>query len=71
MCDSKAIYGGALSTAVREDGQKWETINRMTRCTTPIPVKKGDNFTLEANYDFLKHPSYVENRLPLVIKPIN
>jgi hypothetical protein len=63
MCDSKAVYGGASSTAIREDGQTWETINRMTKCMIPIPVKKGDNFTIEANYDFIKHPSYAEKDL--------
>jgi hypothetical protein len=57
MCDSQAIYGGSAATAKMEDGRVWETINHMTRCINPILVKKGDNMTIEANYDFAKHPS--------------
>jgi hypothetical protein len=56
-CDSKAIYGGSTATAKMEDGRLWETINQMTHCIDPFPIKKGDNITVEANYDYVKHPS--------------
>jgi len=57
VCDSKAVYGGAASTAKMADGTTWETINHMTQCQEPVPVKKGDVLTVHANYDFVLHPS--------------
>jgi hypothetical protein len=56
-CDSKAIYGGTAATAKMEDGRVWETIHQMTHCIDPFPIKRGDNITVEANYDFVNHPS--------------
>jgi hypothetical protein len=56
VCDSEAMYTGGNSTA--DSGQpKWETISEMTKCREPVQVKKGDNFTLEAKYDFIKRPA--------------
>jgi len=60
-CDSQAIYGGASATAKMEDGRVWQTISRMTHCIDPFPIKRGDNITVEANYDFVKHPSRKQN----------
>jgi hypothetical protein len=59
MCNSQAIYGGGAATAKMKDGRVWQTISRMTHCVDPFPIKRGDNITVEANYDFAKHPSYV------------
>jgi hypothetical protein len=57
ICDSKAIYGGKKGTMKTEDGQIWETISASSECTEPIKVSKGDNLTLQANYDLVKHPA--------------
>ena len=58
-CNSQAIYGGAAATAKMEDGRVWQTISRMTHCVDPFPIARGDNITIEANYDFASHPLYV------------
>jgi hypothetical protein len=51
------MYTTPDSAATNGGEAKWETINEMTKCTKPIRVKKGDNVTLEANYDFVKRPA--------------
>jgi len=61
MCNSRAIYGGTAATAKMDDGRVWETISQMTHCVDPFPIKRGDNITVEANYDFAKHPSRKQN----------
>jgi hypothetical protein len=55
-CDSRAKYGGNEATAKMDDGRVWETIHEMERCVDPFPIKKGDNISVEANYDYVKHP---------------
>jgi hypothetical protein len=57
VCVSEAIYGGAESTLIGQDGTKWETINSMTECTKAIRIEKGDKMRLEAIYDTKKHPA--------------
>jgi hypothetical protein len=56
ICDSKAIYGGTEQSAVSADGKKWETISKMLECHDVVKVKKGDELTVQANFDLEKHP---------------
>ena len=59
ICTSKATYGG-VATAVAT-GSKWETISKMSDCTTPIPVKRGDYVKMMSVYDTAKHPPRVSH----------
>jgi hypothetical protein len=34
---------------------RWETITGYTVCPEPVKVQKGDNLTMEAQYDSTKH----------------
>jgi hypothetical protein len=54
ICDSKALYGGANKVS-----GSWETISEMKECgdIEDIVVRKGDNITVEASYDFEMHPA--------------
>ncbi|KAF2400595.1 hypothetical protein EJ06DRAFT_397833 [Trichodelitschia bisporula] len=54
-CASKAVYGGAGSTA-EINGQQWQTISSMTNCDGPVPVKKGDELSMVVEYDLKKYP---------------
>jgi hypothetical protein len=56
VCDSHALYGG-VSTNVGNSG----TISRMEYCFGPIKVVKGDNITLEANYNLNEHPPRMQH----------
>jgi hypothetical protein len=57
VCDSQAVYGGKDATSHHASNtENWETISEMTSCYGPIKVVKGDNMTLESNYDLEKHP---------------
>jgi hypothetical protein len=47
------VVKGTLKTT---DSRVWETISSISECTEPIKVSKGDNVTLQANYDLEKHP---------------
>jgi hypothetical protein len=55
ICTSKAHYGGTTDGGTVIGGQKWETITGYDICNGPIPVKKGDNLTVEAYYDLQAH----------------
>src|ERR1700760_4980606 len=55
-CESKAVYGGKAGTTTATDGSKWTTIGTMTKCHDPIPVKRGDTLSVEANYNLAEHP---------------
>jgi len=57
VCNSKAVYGGEGHTSKTPDGKVWETIRETSSCYTPIKVKKGDKFYMQANYDTELHPS--------------
>jgi hypothetical protein len=52
VCESEAIYakGGDNNDEVLVD---------MTFCNNSIPIKKGDELTLRAEYDLKSHPLYV------------
>jgi hypothetical protein len=56
VCDSHAKYGGVSTNS----GAKG-TINEMGYCFGPIKVSKGDNVTLEANYDLVEHPPRMQH----------
>jgi hypothetical protein len=56
ICDSRATYGGEKGTLKTTDNKVWQTISSMLECTEPIKVSKGDNITVQANYDLEKHP---------------
>jgi hypothetical protein len=56
ICDSKAIYGGKGFEGKSADGKAWNTINHMDLCPTTIPLKRGDELVIQANYDTEKHP---------------
>jgi hypothetical protein len=59
VCQSNAVYGGKEATGKGGNAEGWQTIGEMTPCYGPIPVKKGDQMTLESTYDLEKHPAYV------------
>jgi hypothetical protein len=52
VCDSKAVYG----PLVKENGMEWAVIEKMTQCTEPIKVSKGDKLHMRSFYDTEKHP---------------
>jgi hypothetical protein len=56
ICDSRATYGGEKGTLKTTNSKVWETISSISECTEPIKVSKGDNITIQANYDLQKHP---------------
>lgn len=64
VCNSKAVYGKAEGHGHRKvrsvdavnDEKEYEGIISMTLCDTPIKVSKGDIYTIEASFDFDKHP---------------
>jgi hypothetical protein len=56
ICDSKAIYGGDTQSVTSASGKKWETISKMTECHDVVKVKKGDELTVQANFNLEKHP---------------
>jgi hypothetical protein len=58
LCTSKAMYGGEGHTTTI-NGKTWETINEMTSCDGPFPVKKGDKLSFGGVYDLKAHPLYV------------
>lgn len=62
VCNSGAIYGG-ISTSSGEKG----TITAMQNCYKSIKVKKGDNVTLEANYDLELHPPRMQHGVSLCL----
>ncbi|KAF2395731.1 hypothetical protein EJ06DRAFT_534661 [Trichodelitschia bisporula] len=55
VCDSRATYGSAGSKLI-VNGKEWKTISKMSECTEPIPLKKGDKIRLEAGWDNVAHP---------------
>jgi hypothetical protein len=52
LCESRPVYGGEG----KETGG-WATIGSMGECNPPVKVKKGDELTIEAYYDFITHPA--------------
>jgi hypothetical protein len=56
ICNSKAIYGGDTQSTTSASGKKWETISHMAECHDVVKVKKGDELTVQANFDLEKHP---------------
>ena len=58
LCTSAAKYGGEGHTTT-VNGKTWETINEMTPCYGPLPVKKGDKLSFSGVYDLKAHPLYV------------
>jgi Stress up-regulated Nod 19 len=52
VCESKAVYGKA---AANND----EAVVDMTLCDKSVPLKRGDELTLKAEYDLKSHPLYV------------
>ena len=54
VCLSKAIYGGTSTLIV--DGKEWQTITKMTECTGPVKIKKGEKIQVTATYDTKNHP---------------
>ena len=58
LCTSAAKYGGEGHTT-SVNGRTWETINEMTPCYGPLPVKKGDKLSFSGVYDLKAHPLYV------------
>jgi hypothetical protein len=58
LCTSTAKYGGEGHTTT-VNGRTWETINEMTPCDGPLPVKKGDKLSFSGVYDLKAHPLYV------------
>jgi hypothetical protein len=54
-CSSKATYGSAGAVTV-VNGKEWKTISKMSECTEPFELKKGDKIKLEASYDNIAHP---------------
>jgi hypothetical protein len=60
ICDSNAVYKAEnVDAATLTGGGMSPMISDMSICLTPVNVKKGDLLTMEANYDMLKHNSYV------------
>jgi len=58
ICESTAIYGDKTKTAKSQGGGKdWDTISNMKACKDVVPVKKGDQTTVDAKFDFDKHPA--------------
>jgi len=55
LCTSAAKYGGEGHTT-SVNGRTWETINEMTPCYGPLPVKKGDKLSFSGVYDLKAHP---------------
>jgi hypothetical protein len=55
LCTSKAKYGGEGHTTT-VNGRTWETINEMTSCDGPLPVKRGDKLSFSGVYDLKAHP---------------
>jgi hypothetical protein len=55
VCASQATYGSSSAVAV-VDGKEWKTISKMSDCTEPLELKKGDKIRLEAYYDNIAHP---------------
>jgi hypothetical protein len=55
VCDSKAVYG---TTKANLDGgkTKWESIQGYEFCYKPVTVAKGDEITIESNYDTGRYP---------------
>jgi hypothetical protein len=53
ICDSLAVYG----TPQEQQGTKWAVIEKMTQCTEPVQVKKGDKLHMVSYYDTEKHPA--------------
>lgn len=58
VCDSRAEYGidSKATKDLAPNGQKWEVITKMSQCTEPIPVKKGDMLQMISIYDNALHP---------------
>jgi hypothetical protein len=66
VCLSKAEYtaNGKSGMGMGMSGHKkrdepvklGETIATITKCTKPIPIKKGDKLKVSANFDLNKHP---------------
>jgi hypothetical protein len=55
MCNSQATYGLAGGVTI-VDGKEWKTISKMSECTEPISLKKGDKIKLTAEFDNNAHP---------------
>ena len=64
-CSSKAVYGdggsghshgGAAASSVPASEVGIKTINSMTTCAGPFPVKKGDSLSMVVEYDLKKYP---------------
>jgi hypothetical protein len=51
VCNSRAIYGGAVTK------NTWQTIDHMEECPYRIKLAKGDKISLEAYYDLDAHPA--------------
>lgn len=56
ICTSVASYGGVAHATAVLGGKKWETISKMSDCTEPIDVKRGDQLKMESIYDLESHP---------------
>jgi len=55
VCVSEATYG-TQGAATEVNGEKWETISKMSTCPGPFPIKKGDVVTMTSDYDTQLHP---------------
>jgi hypothetical protein len=55
ICSSEATYGLAGGATI-VDGKEWKTISKMSECTEPIQLVKGDKIKLVADYDNNAHP---------------
>ena len=66
VCQSVATYSsnGSDGMGMGMSGHKkrdepvklGETIATISKCTKPIPIKKGDKLKVSANFDLNKHP---------------
>jgi hypothetical protein len=50
-----AIYGGTGGT-LKVDSKDWTTINKMSECSGPVAVKKGDDIKIVTTFDTVNHP---------------
>jgi hypothetical protein len=61
-CNSSASYGTRPDWIMHgNDGKTWEALSGMEDCNEAVPVKKGDNITIIADYDLNKHPMRMSN----------
>jgi hypothetical protein len=67
VCTSEAIYGDG-EVVSNQLAEKWVTIKDMTYCPNPIKITKGDTVSIEAVYDFDKHPRYVVHITEMRVK---